>query len=242
VPAPVARLFSTDSRASRILRPLVNRLAPEGPTWVAVRSGPAQGISLRIDAKKEKFLWTGLHEPAVQGALSELLQPGMTFWDVGAHVGFFTILGARLVGDQGHVHAFEPVEQNRARLEAAVEKNGCGNVTVHPVALSSAQGDATLHAHESSAMWSLVGEDDEGVLIHTETLDSLGLPPPDLVKIDAEGVELDVLRGGRELLSEVEPALLVEFTTGALVEEARGLLPGYRFEHLDGNHWLLKSP
>lgn len=224
---------------SRLLRPLVNRLAPEGQTWVAVRSGPAQGVKLLIDAKKEKFLWTGLHEPAVQQALTELLRPGMTFWDVGAHVGFFTVIGARLVGAEGRVHAFEPVEQNRARLEAAIEKNGCGNVTVHEVALSSTPGEAVLHAHDSSAMWSLAGEG-SGVTVHTETLDSLDLPPPDLVKIDAEGVELEVLRGGRELLSEVRPALLVEFTTEKLVEEARGLLPQYRFDHLDGNHWSLR--
>ena len=234
----MARLFSTDSRASRLLRPLVNRLAPSGPTWVDVRSGPAQGISLLIDARTEKYLWTGLHEPAVQRALTELLGPGMTFWDVGAHVGFFTVIGARLVGEQGSVQAFEPVEDNRRRLEAAVERNGCANVVVHPVALSATTGEAVIHAHEASAMWSLAGEG-EGVPVQTATLDSLGLPAPDLVKIDAEGIELDVLRGGKELLSGVRPALLVEFTTTELVEHARVLLPGYRFEHLDGNHWLL---
>jgi FkbM family methyltransferase len=240
VPAPVARLFTTDSRASKLLRPLVNRLAPQGLTWVDVRSGEAQGISLLIDAQKEKFLWTGLHEPAVQRALAEQLRPGMTFWDVGAHVGFFTVLAARLVGADGHVHAFEPVEENRRRLEAAVERNGCGNVTIHPVALSSARGEAVIHAQDSSATWSLTGEG-EGVTVPTETLDSLGIPPPDLVKIDAEGVELEVLRGGAELLSEVRPPLVVEFTTPELVEEARGLLPGYRFEQLEGNHWLLRK-
>jgi FkbM family methyltransferase len=236
----VARLFSTESRASRLLRPIVNRLAPEGPTWVDVRSGPAQGIHLLIDARAEKFLWTGLHEPAVQRALTELLRPGMTFWDVGAHVGFFTVLGSRLVGAEGIVHAFEPVEENRRRLAAAVERNGCGNVTIHAVALSSAPGEAVLHAHESSAMWSLAGEG-EGVGVHTETLDSLGLPPPNVVKIDAEGVELEVLRGGGRLLSEARPALLVEFTTEALVEEARGLLHGYDFVNLDTGHWLLRT-
>jgi FkbM family methyltransferase len=224
------------------VRPLVNRLAPAGPAWVTVRSGPAQGITLLIDARTEKFLWTGLHEPAVQHAMTRLLRPGMTFWDVGAHVGFFTVLGARLVGDQGHVHAFEPVVANRARLSAAIEKNGCGNVTIHDLALSSAPGEAVLHAHESSAMWSLAGDGEDGVTVRCETLDSLGLPRPDLVKIDAEGVELEVLRGGGELLSTARPALLVEFTIEALVEEARGLLPGYAFEHLDGNHWLLESP
>jgi FkbM family methyltransferase len=236
----VARLFSTDSRASRLLRPLVNRLAPGEPTLVAVRSGPGHGIQLLIDPKTEKFLWTGLHEPAVQEAMTELLRPGMTFWDVGAHVGFFTILGARLVGDQGHVHAFEPVEENLQRLAVAVEVNGSGNVTIHPIAVSSTRGEAVLHAHDSSAMWSLAGEG-EGQTVRTQTLDSFGLQPPDLVKIDVEGVELEVLRGGGELLSEAQPALLVEFTTEALVEEARGLLPGYGFRHLDGNHWLLRT-
>ena len=164
----------------------------------------------------------------------------MTFWDVGAHVGFFTVLGARLVGEQGSVHAFEPVDENRRRLEAAVERNGCANVVVHPIALSAAAGEAFIHAHEASAMWSLAGEG-EGVPVRTEALDSVRLPAPDLVKIDAEGVELEVLRGGKELLSGVRPALLVEFTTTELVEQARVLLPGYRFEYLDGNHWLLRK-
>jgi FkbM family methyltransferase len=241
VPAPVARLFATDSRASRLLRPLVNCLAPEGQTWVEVRSGPAQGISLLIDAKKEKYLWTGQHEPAVQRAMTALLRPGMTFWDVGAHLGFFTLLAARLVGCTGHVHAFEPVEQNRQQLMAAVDRNGCANVVIHALAFSSTAGQALLHAHESSAMWSLAGEGEDGVRVQYETLDSVELPAPDLVKIDVEGAELDVLRGGRKLLVEARPALVVEFTTNALVEEARRLLPGYHFEHLDGEHWSLRT-
>jgi FkbM family methyltransferase len=162
----------------------------------------------------------------------------MTFWDVGAHIGFFTILGARLVGAEGQVHAFEPVAENRRRLQAALEKNGCGNVVIHPVALSSTAGTSVIHSHDSSAMWSLAGEG-EGVPVRTEMLDSVGLPHPDVIKIDAEGVEVDVLRGGSELLREVQPPVVVEFTTAALVVEARPLLPGYRFEQLEGNHWLL---
>jgi FkbM family methyltransferase len=241
MPGPVAKLFATDSAAARLLRPLVNRLLPEGPTWVAVRSGPAQGVRLLIDTKKEKFLWTGLHEPAVQRAMTVLLEPGMTFWDVGAHVGFFTVLGARLVGDRGQVHAFEPMAENRWRLAAAVEKNGSRNVTIHDVALSSAQGDAVLHAHESSAMWSLAGAGTEGDTVRCETLDSIELPAPDLIKIDAEGFELEVLRGGRKLLSGARPALLVEFTTSELVDEARELLDGYAFEQLEAAHWSIRT-
>ena len=236
----MARLFATNSPFSRGLRPLVNRLAPQGPEWVSVRSGPARGVRLLIDTQKEKFLWTGLHEPGVQQAMQELLRPGMTFWDVGAHVGLFTILGARLVGREGRVHAFEPVEENRRRLLAAVEKNGCENVTVHEVALSSAPGEALLYPHESSAMWSLAGEGGTGFTVRCETLDSLELPPPDVVKVDAEGVELEVVRGGRRLLEEAGPTLVVEFMTGEHLEAARELLPRHAFEPVDRRHWIVR--
>ena len=206
---------------------------------MSVRSGPAQGIQLRIDPRREKFLWTGLHETGVQAAVQGLLRPGLTFWDVGAHVGLFTLLAARIVGERGSVHAFEPMEENRRRLEEAIVRNGFGNVTVHALALASKPGDALLHGHESSAMWSLAGEDAAGVTVRCETLDSLRLPPPDVVKVDAERVELDVLRGGSRLLASRSPSVLVELMTDDDVKDARELLPQYTFENIDERHWLL---
>ena len=75
-----------------------------------------------------------------------------------------------------------------------------------------------------------------------ETLDGVArrLPRPDLIKVDAEGAELDVLEGGRQLLTTVRPRLIVEFTTPQLLDQARQLLPSYVPTHLGQNHWLLR--
>ena len=243
VPAPVAGAFGYDSRLGRLARPLVNRLVPRGVVPVVVRSGPAAGIKLLIDPQTEKFFWTGVHELPVQHALERLLHPGSTFWDVGAHAGFFTFLAARLVGAAGNVEAFEPMPGNRRRLAAAVELNGATNVRVHDYALSDRGGDATLFGSSASVTWSLVpdGGESEGVTVATRTLDSLArsLPLPDVLKVDAEGSELAVLRGGAELLRECRPAILLEADEEG-VAAVRAAIPTYALERLDATHWLLR--
>lgn len=244
VPSPLAARFRSDGVLARMFRPLVNRLVPIGPTWVVVRSGAAKGVRLLIDPKTEKLFWPGMHEVAVQQAISRLLKPGMTFWDIGAHIGFFTLLTSRLVGDTGHVYAFEPMDQNRQRLLAAIQMNGCKNITVHDFALSVMSGEVMLYTHKSSAMWTLVAElgGQEGRVIRCCTLDEFAasIPPPDLIKVDVEGAEVDVLRGGLHFLSTVRPRLIVEFSNDALLAAARTLLPFYTFERLAPHHWLAR--
>jgi FkbM family methyltransferase len=243
VPAPVASSFRSSSRAARVARPLLNRLLPAQTTEVAVRSGPAQGIRLVVLPRREKYYWTGAYEPGVQDALVRLLRPGMTVWDVGAHIGFFSLLAARLVGPDGVVHAFEPMSANRERLQAAVALNGAANVVVRDRAVSATPGRADLHGHEHTTMWSLLETGRRGEPVEVVTLDLLAgeLGSPQLVKIDAEGAEVDVLRGGETLLGgQVKPALLVEFTDERALAAGRGLVTGYDFEPLGGNHWLLR--
>ncbi len=242
VPGPVAAWFRHDAWVARALRPLINRLVPAGPTWVAVRSGAAHGVRLLIDPKTEKYYWTGTHEVPVQEAMSRLLKPGMTFWDVGAHVGFFSLIAGRLVGVSGHVHTFEPMPDNRERLLAAVTRNKITNITVHAVALAATDGEAVLYAHASSLMWTLLpGHGQKGLPVRCRTLDDVArsLPAPDLIKIDAEGAEVEVLRGGMQSLSRMRPRLIVEFSDDALRAEARELLPFYSFTRLAPSHWLL---
>jgi FkbM family methyltransferase len=243
VPAPVASSFRSSSFAARAARPLLNRLLPAQTTEVAVRSGPAQGLRLVVLPRREKYYWTGAYEPGLQDALVRLLGPGMTVWDVGAHIGFFSLLAARLVGSGGAVHAFEPMAANRERLTAGVALNEAANVVVHDRAVSARPGSAELHAHEHSTMWSLLDTGRAGEPVDVVTLDLLAgeLGAPDLVKIDVEGAEVDVLRGGATLLAgEARPALLVEFTDEGALAEGRDLLPEYAFEPLGGNHWLLR--
>jgi len=83
---------------------------------------------------------------------------------------------------------------------------------------------------------------EEGLKVCCYTLDEIArsLPPPDLIKIDAEGAEVDVLRGGIDLLSTARPMLIVEFSDDVLLAQGRKLLSFYTFEQLAARHWLLR--
>ncbi|MHB8643448.1 MAG: hypothetical protein ACYDA3_11265, partial [Gaiellaceae bacterium] len=85
VPGAVARRVRAGTRTSRMLARLVNPLVPANETTVTIRSGPAAGMRIAIDPRREKFYWTGAYELEVQRALVRVLRPGMRFWDIGAH-------------------------------------------------------------------------------------------------------------------------------------------------------------
>jgi len=203
-----------------------------------VLRGPARGIRLPLTEPRYLF---GSYESPVQAALAAHLRPGDVFWDVGAHIGFFTLLGSRLVGAEGRVHAFEPLPRNRRLLEAALAANGSTNVEVHELAVTSSTGEAALKGHRSSAMWSLMENKgtDERLTTPTTTLDDLrgSFEPPHVLKVDVEGVEYEVMRGGTRFLDEHRPLLIVEFFPSS-VPYAQRLLPFYAFEPLGGGHWL----
>ena len=228
VPSAAAVHFDTSARSTRVLRPLVNALLPTAPTTVVIRAGPVQGTRLQIDPRREKFYWTGRYETGVQDAFVRVLHPGATAWDVGAHIGFFTALAAQCVGRSGRVHAFEPLPANRARLLKTIELNGLAGVEVHPNAVAAFAGTRQLFGHPSTSMWSLIeGASAERVEVQCVTLDGLlsegSCSIPALVKIDAEGAELDILRGGLRLANTTDAAFVVEFNDAETVAEARAL-------------------
>ena len=134
--------------------------------------------------------------------------------------------------------------QNRERLTASIRMNDLENINVHDIALSATSGEAVLHAHRSSTMWTLVRErgEEQGLRVRCRTLDELAqsVAPPHLIKVDVEGAEVDVLRGGLGLLSSARPRLIVEFSDDTRLAEARSLLPSCTFERLAPHHWLLR--
>jgi FkbM family methyltransferase len=241
-PAPIAARLRSRASLSRAARPVVNYVLPREPREVTVRSGPARGIRMLVDLRREKFYWTGAYEPAVQAALARRLRPGMRVWDVGAHVGFFSLLAARLVGPTGEVHAFEPLPENCERLEHNARLNGFTNIVAHAHAVGVELGAATFYDHESTSMGSLVGDgtDVPSRVVGQTTLDALAviLASPTLIKIDVEGAELDVLRGGTKLFASEQPELIVEIDRRGGKSDLRAAVPHYAAHALGERHLL----
>lgn len=243
-PVNIASVMGTDRVVTRLLRPLVNRVVPDREIAVTVRSGVGRGLRLPIFPRSEKYYWTGLHELHVQQTLQRKLREGSVFWDVGGHIGFTSLIASRLVGSAGRVDTFEPFPPNQERLARSIQLNGCTNVTVHHQALAATVGQQVFHLNASSLMGSLVeGSGADTIDVACTTLDAVAdqIPPPDLIKIDTEGAELEVLDGGRQFLAAAQPELIVEFTTRQLLDLGLQLFPFYTATHLGQNHWLLSS-
>lgn len=183
-------------------------------------------------------------ESAVQEAMVRHLGDGGVFYDIGANVGFFGMLGAHLAGLQsGHVYAFEAAPDNADAIRVNAALNGIGNVTVICKAVSSESGRGRLQVVDDQS-WSKL--EDYGEHPYTEqvievdlvSIDDLvaagELQPPTLVKIDVEGAELAVLEGMRSTIDAYRPAIICELhdTHHEFVAAMRA--HGYRLINLEG--------
>jgi len=173
--------------------------------------------------------------------LRSSLRPGMTVIDVGANLGVYSLPMARLVGQTGHVYAYEPGSEARALLERSRELNAAINLDISPFALSDCERDGRLVFGGSSELNAL-GDSDAGEKVRITSLDNedeaRGWPSPDFIKIDAEGEEQHILAGGRNFFARYSPLIMFEIKAGDKVnEQLRALLPaiGYRlFRQLGG--------
>lgn len=181
-------------------------LIPKG-LEVPVFAGPCRGMKWAIGAGTHGC-WLGTYERENQHKIASNLRAGDIAYDIGANVGFFTLLMAHIVGPGGHVHAFEPLPANLAQLRRHIAINGLHNVTVHPVAISDATGQATFKTanHDSEGRLSNDGD----ITVQTVALDDLRLPLPHLIKMDIEGEECLALSGMARTLRQARPYLLIE--------------------------------
>ena len=185
----------------------------------------------------------GVVEPSVQEALRRNVAPGMTVYDIGADIGFFSILSARLTGPRGRVEAFEPVPGSAAAIRANAALNGFENVHVHPVAVGERDHIETLLVPANRSWSHLAGRgthpdtrqrDEVAVIRLDDRVDRGLLPPPDVVKIDVEGSEGAVLRGMERTLGSRPVVVVCELHgTNAEVGELLSDM-GYTVENLDG--------
>jgi FkbM family methyltransferase len=193
-------------------------------------AGPAGGASILA----------GRCEPEQTAAVAASLRPGDVFFDVGANVGYYTLLAADRVGPAGRVVAFEPVIRNLSFLHRHLERNRVANVTVLPFACAAESGYAHFERGDTVATGHLAGGGRRaGTLVHTITVDAaaqlLGLVPT-ILKVDVEGAEEDVLRGAARTLRTARPRIFLSIHSGALRDRCLALVraEGYEATPLGG--------
>lgn len=185
-------------------------------------SGALQGHRLRM---AKPFIWGmiyGTHEPNVCEVIGRIVRSGQRVLDVGAHIGYDTLLLAHLVGPAGRVVAFEPWPANVALLRQNVSLNGYEErVRVEPVAVADQEGQLRLHFHGHPSIpctINMYGTDDSGLEVRAVTLDDYvkrNGETVDFIKIDVEGAGAQVLAGLCQTLEQQSPVLLMEVHTEA---------------------------
>lgn len=223
LPAPL-RIWSRIGRhlpvkaRLRLTQALSSRLVSSGVAYQA-----AGGFVFEIDRDDpfQATMLAGLYDPFIEGLLRRFVGPGDTVIDGGAHLGYFSLRLARLVGARGSVHAFECDPRLVPRLKRHVEINGTDWIKVNACGLLDASTDDATLFLPSQLGWSSLLEGAWGATqaatVSMVTLDDYvaenRLNPAQLsfVKLDVEGCELQALRGARGTLAVTSAPVLVEF-------------------------------
>jgi len=184
-----------------------------------VASGPGKGLRFDTGPGVNRFT-SGEYERPVQEAITAITHPGDVFYDIGANFGFFSVLVGRLVGTSGMVYAFEPVPANALMVGRNACANGLSNIKVLRIALcrEDGMGELLLAHHAGGAVLKSVGTPPPdlagSVMVETASLDAFlarqHLKPPNIVKIDVEGAEIEVLQGMQRVLNTWGPTVVLE--------------------------------
>jgi FkbM family methyltransferase len=194
---------------------LHTRLAPpERYAVVRLDKGFRMQLDLADPEQLKVYFYGHYHERYEAELVQRLLTGDKMFWDIGANVGYFTLVAATALDNRGQIVAFEPGQNAYARLVENISLNPYQNITTFQMAVTDREGEAVLRVFgdiaDSSA--TLYQSDQTAVrdeVCRTVALDQVlkteGLRLPDLVKVDAEGAELAVLQGVKELIFQAPP-------------------------------------
>jgi FkbM family methyltransferase len=186
--------------------------------WMQVKSGPAEGIWLRLNPRTATGTVNGSGERQGLKIVKEHLRPGMTFYDVGANIGIFSMMAARIVGPSGQVVAIEADPEISDRLREHARRNSFPWVSVEQKAAWRESGTVMFERVDAGVspdrgVGHVVDSKNERVV----SLDAIALDdcspkfrPPDFIKCDVEGAEGEVFQGARRVLAEQRPRVLCE--------------------------------
>ncbi len=202
-----------------------------------VLQGRLRGLRWIVGASNHGC-WLGSYEISMQRRFAAELRDGQVVYDVGANVGFYSLLAARCVGHTGRVFAFEPVPENLAYLRRHLALNSLTQVSVEPVAVSNSAGLTRFTVGKNTCTGHF---DADGALeVRTVALDDFvvgaGNPPPQAMKIDVEGAEVRVLQGARRVLETYRPLIFLATHGLAIHQECCAILRAaeYRLASIAG--------
>jgi FkbM family methyltransferase len=186
-----------------------------------------QGTSVKVDLKDrvQRLMWGGAYEPHVRKCLVTILRPGDTFVDIGAHIGFFSMIASSLVGAKGKVYAFEANSNLFETLQANASEYSWLVPSLRAVWSENGRVAFSDPLQPGESGWgklaSIRNEGNE-VLVEAVSLDewhaSVGFPVIRAIKIDAEGSEPFILEGARRLIACTRPILIIELNDELLRE------------------------
>jgi FkbM family methyltransferase len=213
------------SRTRRFVRWLSGRVLPR--LAYPVICGPLRGTRFILGAAAGEgggaSVYVNRVEPQKTRALLEILRPGQIVFDIGANVGYYTLLASKQVGPSGRVFAFEPFVRNISYLQRHVALNGADNVTVIPVACAERSFLAPFVAGADCATGHLKSsvqpDDGRSEFVATIAVDEVVRKSgviPDVLKVDVEGAEEQVLRGAAKTLAMAHPIVLLGVHSQAL--------------------------
>lgn len=172
-----------------------------------------------LEYHQRMLLFGEAYEAEVTSYLLAVLRPGMVFVDVGANLGYYTLLAAKSVGSEGRVHAFEPAPVQFEHLSLNVEVNGGTNVVLNDCALAEGDGKevklflADGWNHGTHSLGQGVGEQRRICTVRCTSLDEYvarhSITRLDVMKMDVEGAELRVLRGSVRTIERLKPQVVV---------------------------------
>jgi len=201
--------FNDQSRLRRAIRLAISLVLPSDfqmPIWF----GPLRGKKWIVGSFINKC-WLGIYEFPKQLKFAKCMFEGATVYDVGANVGYYTLLAAHLVGPSGIVIAFEPSLRNLGYLRKHLEINNIHNVVSVRSAVSNRCGETLFMDGPNHAMGHI---SDQGTKkVATTTLDHCvideGMPIPDVIKLDIEGAEYLALLGSESMIDLFHPMIFL---------------------------------
>lgn len=244
-PAAVKRAVHRNPSLYRMARRVFSKVASYEGTVAQIDSGPMAGLRLVISEHTSHAHISGTYERETQDAIDALVEPGSVCYDLGASIGYLSLLMARKARE---VFAFEPAPHAVEEIRRHAEANAFRNITVVCSPVSDCERDVEFSLTDV-AFGSCITSGDtpwRKLKLRTTTLDAFvsSHPFPDFIKIDVEGEEGRVLKGARSILREKRTPICCELHSEQCAREVLEILSeyGYRASTLNGTPFELHRP